>query len=306
MTYSLYISGPMTGLPDFNFPAFDRVAEFLTSAGFTPISPAEHDREVLRRSFDAGDTVYRFVHNVPGYSTGDVQAYQLGVGSVHDLLVWDIAQIVQVDAIVLLPGWENSTGAAHERYVAEATNKRIFLAEFHDDGSCSIHADDEPVRLTKRPKYVDKQAADILFEDAVRSAEDHLRSCDAQLVESDQLPEVRFVQDAREIRLVNASTGGAKGSKLARFDLLPVRPMWAVAEHYGLGAQKYAARNWELGYEWSLSFAAMMRHALSFWNGEDNDPELGTPHLAAVVFHAFSLMEWGRTHPELDDRPSAA
>jgi hypothetical protein len=51
------------------------------------------------------------------------------------------------------------------------------------------------------------------------------------------------------------------------------------------------------------SFAAMMRHAFAFWGGEDIDPENDSPHLAAVVFHAFALMEYGRTHPEKDNRP---
>jgi hypothetical protein len=106
-----------------------------------------------------------------------------------------------------------------------------------------------------------------------------------------------------DTRVVNAATGGAKGSKLARFDLLPAGPLIQLAEHYGRGAAKYADRNWELGYDWSLAFAAMMRHAWAFWNGEDNDAETGSPHMAAVAFHAFTLMEFPHTHPELDNRP---
>lgn len=106
-----------------------------------------------------------------------------------------------------------------------------------------------------------------------------------------------------ENRIVNATTGGAKGAKLARFDLIPPDPLRRVAEHYGVGAAKYDARNWEKGYDWSLSFAAMQRHAWAFWNGEDDDPDTGSPHLAAVVFHALAMLEWGKTHPEMDDRP---
>lgn len=109
-----------------------------------------------------------------------------------------------------------------------------------------------------------------------------------------------------EVRIVNGDTGGAKGRKLARFDLIPAGPLTAVAEHYGRGAEKYDDRNWERGYDWSLSFGALMRHAWAFWNGEDIDAETGGHHLAAVVFHAFGLMEFGRTHPELDDRPNTS
>lgn len=110
----------------------------------------------------------------------------------------------------------------------------------------------------------------------------------------------------KETRITDPETGGEKGRKLERFDLMPAEPLEAVARHYGIGAEKYEDRNWERGYSWSLSFAAMMRHAWRFWRGEDIDPETGSPHLAAVVFHALALMEFARTHPEKDDRPKRA
>ena len=108
--------------------------------------------------------------------------------------------------------------------------------------------------------------------------------------------------DSNEVR-ITSSTGGQKGTKLARFDLIPTRPWWAVAELFGYGTKKYEDRNWERGYAWSLSYAAMQRHANLFWSREDNDVETGLPHLSAVVFHALALMEYRTTHPEFDDRP---
>jgi hypothetical protein len=111
---------------------------------------------------------------------------------------------------------------------------------------------------------------------------------------------------SEEVRIVNPNTGGEKGQKLERFDLLPIRPLRIIAKHFGVGASKYEERNWERGYDWSLSYAALQRHAHLFWGGEDNDPETGTPHMAAVVFHAMALMEFAFTHPELDDRPITA
>lgn len=111
---------------------------------------------------------------------------------------------------------------------------------------------------------------------------------------------------AEEVRVVNATTGAEKGSKLARFDLLPAGPLTALAEHYGRGAEKYDARNWERGYDWSLSYAAMMRHAWAFWGGEDIDEETGSPHIVAVAWHALAMAEFMQTHPEMDDRPKAA
>lgn len=103
---------------------------------------------------------------------------------------------------------------------------------------------------------------------------------------------------------VTSDTGGQKGSKEARFDLIPVVPLWEVAEVYGKGAEKYEDRNWERGYDWSLSFAALMRHAQRFWAGEDYDDETGKHHMASVVFHAMALMEFEHTHPEFDNRPT--
>lgn len=109
-----------------------------------------------------------------------------------------------------------------------------------------------------------------------------------------------------EVRVTNEKTGGEKGAKPARFDLIPQHPLWLLAELYGRGAQKYAERNWERGYNWSLSYAAMQRHLSLFWQGEDCDPETGTPHVINAAFHCFALAEFMSTHPELDDRPCHA
>jgi hypothetical protein len=103
---------------------------------------------------------------------------------------------------------------------------------------------------------------------------------------------------------VDPVTGGTKEQKLARYDLIPVEPLRLLAEHYGRGALKYESRNWERGYPWSLSYAAMMRHANQYWGGEDIDEETGSPHLVAVAWHAFALLEYMTTHQEFDDRPS--
>lgn len=110
-----------------------------------------------------------------------------------------------------------------------------------------------------------------------------------------------------------ASTGGQKGTKLARFDLMPAGPLWAYAELLGKGAMKYADRNWELGYPWGDSYAALQRHLNLFWAGEDIDahkpdcePDCVThtesPHLACAMFHCMALLEWSTTHPEFDNR----
>jgi hypothetical protein len=108
-----------------------------------------------------------------------------------------------------------------------------------------------------------------------------------------------------EERITNSSTGGQKGQKVERFDLLPPVALRAVAAHFGRGARKYEDRNWELGVDWSLSFAAMQRHLWSWWGGEDED-EIGSHHLAAVAWHALVLLTYALDphYAELDDRPT--
>jgi hypothetical protein len=132
-----------------------------------------------------------------------------------------------------------------------------------------------------------------------------------------------------EVR-TTSSTGGEKGVKLERFDLIPTGPLAELAAHYGRGARKYANHQWRQGYEWSKSYSAMLRHQNAFWAGFDydvcsNDPDgcqyvdndgepyeiiepdtcfnhTGSHHMAAVAWHAFLLLEFKDTYPEHDDR----
>lgn len=92
-----------------------------------------------------------------------------------------------------------------------------------------------------------------------------------------------------EIRIKDPETGGEKGSKLARFDLIPEEFETALAEHYGKGATKYADRNWEKGYKWGLSYAALRRHLAAWLRGESIDPETGSNHLIAAAWHCVAL-----------------
>lgn len=106
---------------------------------------------------------------------------------------------------------------------------------------------------------------------------------------------------AKEVRTVS-STGGEKGSKLARFDLIPPQQLHRLAEHYGKGAEKYSDDNYRKGYPWKLSIAALERHLNAFKQGEDIDEETGSLHIIAAAWHCFTLAEFYDTHPEYDTR----
>lgn len=102
--------------------------------------------------------------------------------------------------------------------------------------------------------------------------------------------------------LATVSQGRKDDNGKERFDLIPVYPLFKIAEVYTIGAKKYADRNWEKGIQYGRIFAALMRHAWKWWKGEQNDPVDGQHHLASVAWCAMTLMEYERTHPELDDR----
>jgi hypothetical protein len=115
---------------------------------------------------------------------------------------------------------------------------------------------------------------------------------------------IPFPTTQGELRVTDPTTGGQKGKKLAQLSLIPTGPLLQLAEHYGRGAAKYSPHQWRRGVAWSLCYDAMMRHALAFWGGEELDPETGSPHLAAVAWHAFALLHFCDAYRAGDDRPA--
>lgn len=105
-----------------------------------------------------------------------------------------------------------------------------------------------------------------------------------------------------EIR-TTSSTGGQKGVKPERHDLVPRRAIAAIARVFGFGASKYADHNWRRKYEWGKSIAAMQRHIDAFVDGETFDPESGEPHLAHAGFHVLVLLTWLEEDGEGVDNP---
>lgn len=116
-----------------------------------------------------------------------------------------------------------------------------------------------------------------------------------------------------EQRIVDPKTGGEKGRKPERYDLLPYEALDEVARVYGMGAEKYEDWNWAKGYAWSLSLGALQRHVAAFAQGEDADPESGYSHLAHAAFHCLALITFqqhdlgtdDRWIPERDESPSS-
>jgi hypothetical protein len=84
--------------------------------------------------------------------------------------------------------------------------------------------------------------------------------------------------------------------------LLSTEAMNQTAAVLAFGAEKYAAHNWRKGFVWSRPLSAAMRHITAFNAGEDKDPESGLSHLAHAACCIMFLLEFEKTHKELDDR----
>lgn len=85
---TLYISGPMTGIKDHNFPAFNRAAEVLRNVGYTILNPADK---------------------------GIIEGWTW-----EDYLKYDLNEVLKSDGIATLPGFTWSKGAMLETHVAFA------------------------------------------------------------------------------------------------------------------------------------------------------------------------------------------
>ncbi len=109
---------------------------------------------------------------------------------------------------------------------------------------------------------------------------------------------------------VSDSFGDTAGFKFdkgkLRYDLIPMESMKALATILTLGAEKYAARNWEGGMSWQRVYASLMRHLVAFEAGEDTDPESGELHMAHALCNVVFLVTY-QMRPSLadfDDRPT--
>ncbi len=89
----------------------------------------------------------------------------------------------------------------------------------------------------------------------------------------------------------------------ARHSLIPFEVLDGLARLYTKGAEKYEARNWEKGMEWSRLYDALQRHVLAWFDGQDHCPEDGQHHLLSVLWCAAALYTYQARAVGTDDRP---
>jgi hypothetical protein len=85
----LYVAGPMTGLPEFNYPAFFAAERALRDLGYDVLNPAR----------------------VEGRS---------GCSTWLDFMRASLLDLAECDGIATLPGWQDSRGAALEVYIVQS------------------------------------------------------------------------------------------------------------------------------------------------------------------------------------------
>lgn len=108
----VYVAGPMRGIEDFNFPAFDAAAyELRKAGGYFVFNPAERDREVHGPD----------VNKSPTGDFADTPEFDLR-SALADDLNWICRN---ADIVVVLPGWENSKGARAEVATAETLGLEV-------------------------------------------------------------------------------------------------------------------------------------------------------------------------------------
>lgn len=93
------------------------------------------------------------------------------------------------------------------------------------------------------------------------------------------------------------------------FELLPPELEEAVATILAFGAKKYAARNWEMGMDWSRPYAATRRHLNNWWgrrdfgNGAGKDRDSGLSDLWHAACNIAFLIAYEARGAGKDDRP---
>jgi len=93
----IYISGPMTGIPEQNYPAFNAEAMRLRGLGYDVVNPADINPDPKTKW--------------------------------HECMRRDLAELLTCDALALMDGWQKSAGAHLEMHVAHRVGMEIVIAK---------------------------------------------------------------------------------------------------------------------------------------------------------------------------------
>lgn len=120
LSKKIYLAGPMSNIPYFNFPAFFAGEKVLRDKGFEVIfNPAQHDV----------DTYGDFWKTCPTGSHEEAKTKDGTPITYRDVLRKDLNWILDnAEAIAFLPGWEKSKGVKAEKALADCLQlEEIYL-----------------------------------------------------------------------------------------------------------------------------------------------------------------------------------
>lgn len=111
----VYVSGPMTGYPDENYPAFAAASKELRAIGYAVCNPCE-TTDILKEG---------------------------GPMTHADYLRFDFARVLEADFLVALDGWEQSLGALSEILMAVRMDVKVWRWSTFEDYDLVTYEDVE-------------------------------------------------------------------------------------------------------------------------------------------------------------------
>jgi hypothetical protein len=285
-----YLSGPMTGLPYFNFHAFEVVAKQLRDAGWFVYSPRENDRE---KGLEP---------NPEGKLSEDHPAYK-------ELMKTDLWQVCDSDAVFVMPGWEWSEGCKLEADVAHRVNVPVYSFPGVREIPAPKHVPHEFSSRAQPLKGLGLDEIEFLPRLKVGGTFHFAQKKAAPLQGTESPPAAPPLDFGEEYRGLDPDTGGTKGRRQATFAQTSLYADVEVAKVHGFGVAKYPDEatfpNWRKGMPWSWFYDALRRHIAGYWSGEDINPESGLLHLGHARWMIDSLIEYYYLELGNDDRPAS-
>ena len=87
-----------------------------------------------------------------------------------------------------------------------------------------------------------------------------------------------------------------------RWSLLDMKTLEGLVQVLMMGAKKYSDYNWQKGLPINEVYESLIRHLVSFMDGEDNDAESGLSHLDHALCNIYFMKWFMDNKPEMDNR----
>ncbi|KQP62944.1 dATP/dGTP diphosphohydrolase domain-containing protein [Nocardioides sp. Leaf285] len=265
--HAVYLAGPMTGIPAFNYPAFMNAAAALEGVGYAVFNPATHTGLDTR--------------GLTGNEAADHPSLR-GLDRRVAFLAYTQFILAEADAVAVLPGWETSKGARAEVALALAAGLLIIDAMTGERTEVDLRAA-EP----QTPRCASQRPVALVpaITAARRSESGEVRITSATGGQKGQKEAAFDLIPAGVLRELAVLFGRGNLKYPPGPDGTP---------------------NWKAGYPWSLTKAALDRHINTFWSREeDYDAEMGVKHVVNAIWHLIVLAWFMENRPEFDDRPRA-